>query len=373
MISRERVLEALNHQEADRIPFDLGGTCTTIEVDAYEELKKHLGVKSKTRIFCRRHAEIDEEVLMKFNVDTRYVRINPPSDMKKEVNCRSYVDEWGIRWGMPLSSYYYDMLDHPLEGAGIEDLEGYPWPDPHDPERTRGLREKAKYLFERTDRALVADAVGLGIFEQSWALRGFENFLVDLLVNPQFARLLLDKVADIYIGLLEEFLAVIGEYIQVVTVTEDIAGENGLLISLRTYREIIKPYHVRLCKSIKEKTSAYLLWHVCGSIREAIPDLIDLGIDALNPIQVSATNMDTRNLKRDFGEKMTFWGGGCDNRQVLPLGTPREIREEVRRRIKDLASGGGFVFAPIHNIQPGVPPENIVAMWEALQEHGNYS
>jgi len=377
MTSRERLITTLEHQEPDRVPIDLGGAATGIELEAYEDLKRYLKIKEnleideKTTLFSRCHVEPAERILERLKVDTRYLRLNP---LKPKIESDgSYVDEWGIKWKKPKSSFYYDIIKHPLRDTkSIKDLEKYNWPDPHDPKRTEGLRDKARKLYKNTGYALIADMVGLGIFEQSWALRGLEKFFIDMVVNREFAEALLNKVTNIHIQLWDEFLNAVGDYVEVAVVSDDVGGMNGLLMSPQLYRNLIKPAEKRLWQFIKQKAKVYLFYHCCGAIYELIPDFIELGVDILNPVQVSAKGMDTKKLKKDFGKEMTFWGGGCDTQRILPFGDIEEVREEVKSRIKDLGSGGGFVFNQVHNIQPNVPPENIIVMFETVERYSKY-
>lgn len=373
MTPRERVLASLSHEEPDRVPLDLGGLATTIESVPYDELKKYLGIKGETRLFLRDHVDPPEEVLERFGIDTRYIRIKPPKNFKVQIEPdNSYLDEWGTRWKKPESSLYWDPVDHPLKDATIEDLETYNWPDPHDPGRTEGLREEAKRLREKTDYAIVADTPLLGIFESaSVCLRGIERFMMDLILDKPFAKALLDRVADIHIEFFRHYLDAVSEYIDVIVVSDDLGCENGPLISPELYREIIKPAERKLWQFIKNHTKAYLFLHSCGSISKFIPDLIEIGVDILNPIQVSAKDMDTKRLKEEFGDRMTFWGG-VDTQGVLPFGSPEEVEGEVKRRISDAAPGGGYVLTAVHNIQAGVPPENICMMYDAARKYGRY-
>lgn len=373
MTPRERVLASLSHEEPDRVPLDLGGLATTIESVPYDELKKYLGIKGETRLFLRDHVDPPEEVLERFGIDTRYIRIKPPKNFKVQIEPdNSYLDEWGTRWKKPESSLYWDPVDHPLKDATIEDLETYNWPDPHDPGRTEGLREEAKRLREKTDYAIVADTPLLGIFESaSVCLRGIERFMMDLILDKPFAKALLNRVADIHIEFFRHYLDAVSEYIDVIVVSDDLGCENGPLISPELYREIIKPAERKLWQFIKNHTKAYLFLHSCGSISKFIPDLIEIGVDILNPIQVSAKDMDTKRLKEEFGDRMTFWGG-VDTQGVLPFGSPEEVEGEVKRRISDAAPGGGYVLTAVHNIQAGVPPENICMMYDAARKYGRY-
>lgn len=372
MTSRERVLTTLAHKEPDRVPLDLGGTPTTIETPAYNQLKEYLGIKSKTKTFLRDHVQPDENLLQLLEIDTRYLHPKSPKSWKMQIDPdNSYVDEWGTRWKKPESSFYFDPVEHPLQNATIDELEKYSWPDPEDVGRIEGLKDEAKYLYEKTDYAIVADMHGVGIFETAWMLRGFERFLEDLVVNEEFSLRLLEKVTQIKTGLYEKFLDAVGDYIHVIMVSDDVGMENGLLISPYLYREIIKPFHKKLWQFIKKKTKAYLFLHSCGSVYQLIPDFIELGIDILNPIQVTAKDMDTKRLKAEFGDKLSFWGA-IDTQKVLPYGTPRDVEGEVKRRIKDLSLGGGYVLCAVHNIQAGVKPENILKMYQAAKKYGKY-
>jgi uroporphyrinogen decarboxylase len=370
---RERLLTALRHQEPDRIPLDLGSFVSTIEAIPFEDLKRYLGKKWKTQCFLRDHVEVPEELLIQWGIDTRYVRLKPPKKWKKVIEPdNSFVDEWGTRWKKPPGSPYWDPVGHPLKRATIEDLEKYPWPDPDDPGRTEGLREEAKRLRESTNYAIVADGPFLGIFEASWVcLCGPEKFFTDLVLDKPFVRALFDKIIDIQIRIMKHYLEAVGDLIDVIIVGDDLGGENGPLISPAMYRELVKPYHQRLWSFIKKNTPADLFLHCCGSITPFIPDLIELGVDIINPVQVAAKDMDPKMLKAKFGDRLTFWGG-IDTQRVMPYGTPDEVEEEVKRRIADLAPGGGFVLTSVHNIQPGVPPQNIVRMYEAALKYGRY-
>jgi uroporphyrinogen decarboxylase len=284
----------------------------------------------------------------------------------------SYVDIWGVRWQKPPSSLYWDMVGHPIAEPTMAALKAYRWPDPHDPGRTDGLQARARALVEQGEYAVVLDNTGFGAFEQGWALRGFENFYTDLVAEPAFAQALMEGVADYQIALYDRILAEVGPFVDVVMVAEDLGSQDGPLVSPDTYRRMIKPVQRRIWQFIKSRTGAKLFLHSCGSVRRFIPDLIELGVDILNPVQVAAAGMDPVELKREFGRDLTFWGGGCDTQKVLTFGTPDDVEREVRLRIAALAPGGGFVFNQIHNIQPGVPAENILRMFEAVHRYGTY-
>ena len=196
--------------------------------------------------------------------------------------------------------------------------------------------------------------------------------MVDLAINKELASKVLDIVLAQRKDFYGKFLDVVGPYVDMFMGSDDLGTQEGLLISPELYREMFKPRHKELNEFVKSKANVKLFHHSCGAIRELINDLIEVGVDVLNPIQVSAKGMDTKKLKQDFGEKIVFWGGGCDTQKILPFGSPAEVREEVKQRISDLKPGGGFVFTQIHEIQPETPPENIMAMFEAAKEHRAY-
>lgn len=373
MKPRERLLTSLQHREPDRVPLDLGGMMTTIETVAYDNLKLHLGIEAETKKFMREHVSPDERVLRLFEIDTRYVRMNPSKSRQTPEDIGdAYIDEWGIVWKKPESSLYYDPVEYPLSKIqSIKDLNRYDLPDPYDPIRIDGLREQAEVLFRETDYAIIADAPQQGIFETTYLLRGLNNFLEDLAFRERFARELLARVSDYMIRLYDHFLTAVGDYVQVVLTGDDVAMQDRLLISPSMYRKVLKPFHGKLWRFIKQKTDAYLFVHSCGSVYPLIPDFIELGVDILNPVQVSATSMDTMRLKKEFGEQISFWGA-IDTQKILPYGSSEDVELEVKRRIRDLAPGGGYVLCAVHDIQADVRPENIVAMYDSAKKYGRY-
>jgi uroporphyrinogen decarboxylase len=381
MNPRERVLLALNHREPDRIPVDLGGSiCSSIHREAYIQLKKHLGMdleQIQMADYVQQLPYLDEALLERFDVDFRMVQLPaataPDLHIFEEGNYYAFIDRWGSKLHMPKrGGLYFDWVDFPIKEPTMEALDHYNWPQPDPPEYNARLREQARVLYETTDYALVGSAViGGGIFEQPARTIGLENFLMALIKEPRFADRMMDQITEIYIESCNRYLEQVGAYLQVFTYWDDVCGQDGWLISPEIYRKRIKPKQRRLLDAIKLKTNAKVYYHCCGAAYDLIPDLIDLGFDILNPVQVSARGMDTRRLKKEYGKDIVFWGG-VDTQHVLPFGTPDEVVSEVRRRIDDLAPGGGFVFAAVHNIQALVPPENIVAMFDTALQYGKY-
>jgi uroporphyrinogen decarboxylase len=379
--SRERVIQALNHQEPDRIPIDLGATIvSSIAKKAYTELKQYLGMpleEIKMLDYVQQLPYVDEALLQRFGVDFRLVQLPAATtvgvDIFEEGDYYAFIDRWGSKLHMPKKDdLYFDWVDFPIKEPTLAALDNYLWPEPDPVEVNQQLGVQAKTLYETTDVALVGSAViGGGIFEQPARVMGLQNFLMALVTEPAFADRLMETITDIYIESCNRYLDFVGSYIQVFTFWDDLVGQNGWIINPELYRKMIKPKHKRLVEAIKKKTRAKLFFHCCGAARGLIPDLIETGFDILNPVQVSAKGMDTRALKRDFGKDIVFWGGGVDTQHVLPFGKPQEVVDEVKRRIDDLAPGGGFVFAAIHNIQAFVPPENIVAAFDTARQYGS--
>jgi uroporphyrinogen decarboxylase len=382
--SRRRVEAALNHQEPDCVPYDLGGSILTgIHEKAYRRLRQYLGLP-ETQLEIedpiQQLARVHEDVKQRLGVDVYGVNPGQPRGITRprwsEGGYDKLVDEWGIEWWKPKDGgFYYDMRRHPLaEIDTAAALANYKFPDPLDPARYTGMAERARELMNGQQVAYILGRNAPGIFEIALWMRGFENFYCDMLANQSFAEALLDAIAEVKMKYWRRALELVGPDVMIVSEADDLASQNGTLISPELYRKLIKPRHAKLFAFIKTNATVpvKIFYHSCGAVSALLPDLIESGIDILNPVQVSAANMDTRMLKREFGKDLTFYGGGVDTQQVLPRGTPAQVRQEVRHRIEDLAPGGGFIFNTVHNIQADVPPENIMAMWEALQEYGVY-
>ena len=382
MTCRERVMLALNHKEPDRIPIDLGATIvSSIANRTYVELEKYLGLPAeeiKLLDYVQQLPYVSEAFMQRFGVDFRMVQLPAATtsgvEIFEEGDYYAFLDRWGSKLHMPKArGFYFDWVDFPIKEATMDALDAYRWPRPDPQVVNAQLGQLAKQLYENSDYALVGSAViGGGIFEQPARVMGLQNFLMALISEPAFADRLMETITDIYIESCNRYLDCVGPYIQVFTYWDDVAGQNGWLIRPELYRKIIKPKQRRLVEAIKSKTNAKLFYHSCGATRDLIPDLIDIGFDILNPVQVSAKGMDTKELKAQFGRDIVFWGGGVDTQHVLPFGKPQEVVDEVKRRIDDLAPGGGFVFAAVHNIQALVPPENIVAAFDTALEYGKY-
>ncbi len=386
MNSRERVLAALNHQEPDRVPFDMGGTVVTgIQGKAYRRLCEYLGLPPREPQIIdilQQLAYVEDDVMDRLGVDVRNVSPRSTASFNieiKETEDGAYTyfyDEYSIGWRMPKDyGMYYDMFDHPLSGEiSLEDVDRYQLPDPLDPSRFAGLREAAHKVLEQEQRALIVGNISAGIFELYMWTRGFKDGYADWAGNPDLADKMLHKYMDLQLAYWEKMFEVMeGIPIDVVQMADDFAGQHNMLISPDSYRKQLKPFHREMFDYIHARSSARIFFHSCGAIRPVLPDLIEVGVDIINPVQVSAKGMKLAELKREFGRDLVFWGGGVDTQNAFDeRHTPEEVRADVRRRLEDLMPGGGFVFNTVHNIQGNVPPENIMAMWDTLQECGKY-
>jgi uroporphyrinogen decarboxylase len=379
MNSRERLLTTLSHREPDRVPIDLGSIVTGLTVAANQSLKASLGWPADDPLVDRvqQLARPSEELLQRFEVDTRYLYTRSARDWRDvELPGHVYEDQFGIcRRGAFDSNdrlLYYDFVAHPLADVeSVADLVRYRWPDPRDPNRYDGLEAEARWLHEQTGYGVIVNVIG-SIFEFAWYLRGFERFFEDLAIRPELAEALLDAVLEYQIAQFDELLRRVGPYVSVVLTGTDLGTQRGPMISPAAYRQTVWPRYIKFWQFIRGKTAAKIFYHSCGGIAPLIPLLIEGGVDAIHPVQPLAAGMgDRRRLKREFGRDITFWGG-FDQQGVLPFGTPQQVRREARQLLDEFMPGGGFVFAAGHNIQAGVPPENILALFETVIEYGRY-
>lgn len=374
MTSRDRVLCALNHEEPDRVPIFFGTSgVTTMNTAAYDRFKAHLGLRTQTQSFWRalQYATLDEEVMAQFHSDGRPLIPGPaPSALNQDLAPDRFVDAWGIAWQSQPGNHYYDIARHPLCDASVDDLNHYDWPDLVHPSRFTGLKEKARAIRE-SGHAVVALS-GISPFEYSYMLRGMDRWFLDLGSDHGFVHALMRKLTHLMRSATEKLLDEAGEYIDVLVTGDDLGSQKAPLLSTAMYRQLVKPYHSELFRAIKTCSHAKIFYHSDGNVYPLLNDLIEIGIDILNPVHVSAKDMgDTARLKREFGGRLAFCGA-IDTQSILPYGTPDEVRAEVRRRIKDLAPGGGYILASVHCIQPDVPPENVCAMFDEAVSAGRY-
>ena len=369
MNSRQRVLNALNHYIPDRVPIDFGGFQSGIHKKAYIKLINYLGIEDNVKIIdpTQQLAEPCEELLQRFHADIRYVCLKEPLQQDKAGN---YKDDFGVIWNMQDEQQnYMHISHHPLAEATVSDIKNYIFPNCDDKNRFTGIREKALVISNKGSYALSTN-IGGSLFEVCCNMRGAEKWFMDMKENPLFCEELLDKVLKYWMDFYGGFLNEIADIVDIVIIGDDLAGQNGPLFSIDFYRKVLKPKQKTLIKYIKSQTKAKICYHTCGSCFEFIPELIDIGIDILNPVQIGLKNMQTQKIKDAFGKQVSLWGGAINAQQFLAFSGPGQIRQEVRKNLEILKTGGGYIFSPTHNIQFDVPPENIVALFDAAFEFG---
>lgn len=382
MTSRERVVATLNHEEPDRVPIDIGTGGGTMNAHAYRRFVKKLGLTGELD-----RPEFNDptdpaknitpcaEILEMYGADARPVKPDSPLDSQGSATVQldnyTYRDEWGVEWKRSETGPYMNKRGpFQKEGVTVADIERYPWPDPDAPHRTHNLRENAKALHENTDYAIVARVAhsSVAICQR---LRGFAEWMEDLACEPVLAEALLENVTNVIVGSTIAILKEAGPYVDVVHFADDLGFQERAYFSKNMFRNQVKPYLARCVEAIRDNTDAKVMMHSDGAIYDLIPDLIDIGVDVINPVQTTAKGMEADRLKADFGDNLGFWGA-IDTQHTLPFGTSDEVREEVKAKIKALAPGGGFILTSCHQIQEEVTAENVQAMYEAALEFGSY-
>jgi uroporphyrinogen decarboxylase len=381
---RERLLKALAHQEPDRLPLDLGSTQVTgIHRIAYERLRQALGLPPVQTRLCDHIQGLalpDDDLLERLGVDVRGLfPLNSHNWKVVEVEAGEYghyLDEWGITHRRPRpDGLYYSLWKAPLERPELTplDIARHPWPRLDDALRIAGLRQQAE-AYRAAGYAVVLKDPFAGIFEMSQRMVGMENLLLMMASDPALAGALFEKMLELKLAFWEMALPQLAPLVDVISQADDYGTQASQLISPRMYRQQIKPHYAVLFARLRALAPrAFLFFHSCGNVRPLLPDFIELGVQILNPVHVRAAGMEPAALKRDFGSDLTFWGGGVDTQETLPHGTPGQVKDAVQRNIQALAPGGGFVFNTVHNIQPDVPSQNLLAMFAALSEYGVYT
>lgn len=409
MTSRERVLAAIEHKEPDRVPVDLGATPSSgISAMAYGRLKHRLGIDGgHTRIYdvVQQLAQPEDDVLDRLGVDVIDVgrAFNRSDahwyDVTTADGQSAQYPVWfrptpreGGGWSaqtrdgleiahMPAGGAFYDQCHFPW-------LHGYPgdirvalpeamnkvlwsalvhspWDHAGDDGFWDELRTRAIALRASSDRALMI-VCGCNLFEWGTFLRRMDNFLMDLLTEEDTVQEVLDALMERHLMTLEKVCAAVGDVCDILRFGDDLGMDSGPFMPPPLYTKLFKPRHTQLCEYVHSNSRMKTFLHSCGSIYDLMPDLIDAGFDVINPVQTNCLNMEPDRLKREFGKDICFWGGGCDTRSVLNRATPQQVKAHVLERLEIFAPGGGFVFNTVHNILPEVPPENVMAMFEAL-------
>lgn len=395
MNHRERVVAAIRHQPVDHMPVDMGGMRSTgIMAVAYNRLKQHLGInEGDIYVFDtgQQLSLVEEPIRQRLGCDViildsgllagwrdyilpdgTQAKISADFITEPDGEGGEYaIDEDGQRFAhRPEASFYFDNVKKPelAEAETIDDLDRcWDWPTFTD-EYLEKLRQEAKRLYEETDYAILG-SFGGAFLEGGQGLRGWDQFMMDIAGDRTFTEAILDRMLQRNLRNVELYLDAVGDYIQVIQMGGDMGTQNGPQIRPKTYYEIFQPREKALWGRIHQlKPEIGVFLHCCGGIYDLIPGIIDAGCDILNPVQISAKGMDPERLKREFGDRLCFWGGGCDTQTVLPFGTPEEVYEHTRREIEIFKPNSGFVFSQVHNIQANVPVENILAMFQAAQD-----
>ena len=382
MTSKERVLATINHEEPDRVPIVLGvSNATGIKMKTYQQIKALEGIEAPDEYIYDwpglGTAKVDETTLQRLQADVRGVLDLEPEAIREANRMRPegvpYRDSW--RW-----DYYANLqegdprADKPpfRDVDTIDAVFDYPWPDTDDPTRYAHIKAQARKLAEANEYVIMGTPWLLFPFERANGMQGMDQFLLNMALNPDFAKALLGKLTEISKEIMGHFLAEAGQYIDIIKIGDDLGTQESLLISPKMYREILKPFHADLIAFTKERTDARLMFHTDGDVFNLIDDFIEIGVDILNPIQTSAGSMsDLEGLKKNFGDRMVFCGG-IDTHKVLPEGSPDEVQQEVRRVISALGKGGGYMVGGVHTIMNDVPAENVLAMVDSVEKYGRY-
>jgi len=379
MTSRERVLTALSHKEPDRVPLDISGIAASL-VNAppygYQGLCDYLGItdyqEPEIIWLCNTVWNVDQRILQRFHGDFRHtISGGPPVEFLPDDMIRQ---DYGVLLKKQ-GPYFYSIphFQEPLRNAEtIADVEAYPrWPDPTNPVYWESTAEEPKRLRETTDHFIVASPPAALCHVYAW-LRGFDTWLKDMKRNPKLYHHIMGKLADIGSAIAGRYIQEVSPHIDGIFWGDDIGMQTNPFISPHDYRTFVKPYFQKWSDAVKSAAPhAKLMYHTCGNVYDLIPDFIDVGVDVLNPIQPKATKMEPWRLKKDYGNDICFYGG-IDIQEKLPLATPDELREYVKETIDILAPGGGWILAPAHNIEPEVPPQNIVTLYDTAFEYGRY-
>jgi len=372
--SRQRVIETMEHREPDRVPLTLG-----ITYNAYLNLVDLLGISLEKDPIpdvwtC---VEIAPEVINSLEIDLVHVGMMPAPGYPRHIDGK-LIDEWGREWRRVDfgGSFYFELVKSPMADLTVKDLEDFPWPNPLDSAITDALKEKVDWWRNNSDKA-IAVAVPVGSFQTASLLRGMEKWYMDTVLDTDFVHALMGKLADLGCIYIEQCCKAVGKEVDLIWVDYgDLGTQQGPLISKEMFDSLIKPYFKRTwgfakTKFLEKNPRGKLIKHCCGGIYPFIANFIECGLDVLDPIQTTAKGMDPVKLKREFGNSLCFHGG-IDTQKVLPYGTPEDVRGEVETVIGQLGPGGGYILTASHNIQVDVPPENILAMFEAAHEFGTY-
>ena len=365
MTGFDRMSLALQHKAPDRPPYDQSTRSSAIEIEAYQSLKEYLGMKGPSACFLRAHAQIERSVHNIMGIDTEGIRYMDESQYVQTEQGDTFYDAWSVPWHRTQGSHYYELAGNPLKTFSYDQILSMDWAPLVSDRCIAELKHQVDYQKNHYHDALFCDQIGAGIFERAWYLRGFEQFLVDLMIEQKEVHAFLEKITNHQIEGYARIIDAVGDAIFGVLITDDLATQDSLICSKELYREMIKPYQRKLIEYLRGR-GMHVVFHSCGAVEPLIGDLLEIGVEILHPIQRSARGMDPYGLKQTYGKDLVLWGGGCDT-DFLQKASMWEIVEEVKRSVDQLGADGGFVFTTTHCIQPGTPPENILAMAGAIK------
>ncbi len=375
MSRRQNFLDTMNHKRPENIIIDFGGNpLSTMEGRSQEYFLDFLGYKKEKeyqRLLFGKTRRIDERILKHFDVDTRSVGtiLTPKESLFQRISEDEYIDEWGIR--RVFTGLYWEAVNAPLKDATLEDLDHYPFPNPESisTEELDEIEKQAKDLYENTDYVICGEHPVYGIFELGCWMCGFDEFLYRLAAEPEFVEKFFEKVLAYQKKVIELYYGRIGKYIHYTSSGDDFATQNAPFLSPSMFQELVEPYFKERIAYTKKYTNAYYLHHSCGSIYMLLNDLIDSGVEIINPIQPKARDMEPQRLKKEFGDRIVFHGG-IDTQELLPFMSIPQIKEKVAETIDIMIQDGGYIFAAAHNIQEDVAPEKLMVMLETARVAG---
>jgi len=375
MTPRECFHAAMNHEQPDRLLLDMGKHIGSIHRRAYIKLKEHLGDDSmvnENRILDRMAQTVvpDESLLQRFDIDFRWIVPNWVQ-VTERADVPGYIDMWGVPYKATEDWDHCVVDGAPMRTATLDNIDDFQWPDPNDPEQFKGLREKAKHLYENTDFVIGADAIKAGVLMNALQMRGYDQFFMDLVTDKEFAEALMDRILETLKRMWSRYMEAVGPYVQIAYVTDDLGSQSSLLISPKLFREMLKPRMEELHDHIKSLADVKLMFHTDGAVLPLVDDFLEMNVDILNPVQTSVSGLeDTFALKEAFGDRLSFHGA-IDVQQMLPNASTGELEQEIARRVYDLGRNGGYILAPCHNIGHDIPPENVVTLFTKAREMGN--
>ncbi len=375
MTPRECFHASMNHEKPDRLLLDMGKHIGSIHRRAYVKLRDYLGDDSlqNENVILDRMAQTvvpDEALLQRFDIDFRWlvpnwVQVDERSDVP------GYIDMWGVPYKATEDWDHCVVDGAPMREATLDNIDDFKWPDPNDPAQFKGLREKARHLYENTDYVIGADAIKAGVLMNSLQMRGYDKFFMDLILDKGFAEGLMDRILATLKEMWSRYMEEVGEYVQIAYVTDDLGSQKSLLISPDLFRELLKPRMKELHDHIKSLADVKLMFHTDGAVSPLLDDFLEMNVDILNPVQTSVNGLeDTFAIKQAYGDRLSFHGA-IDVQQMMPNATPDELKQEIAKRIYDLGRNGGYILAPCHNLGHDISPENVVTLFETARELGN--